>query len=149
MKSYKEMYDILSGVQSDRNVQRMKRYMQHGKVSTYEHCVNVAKLSYDIDKALSLHSDLHVLLLGAMLHDFYLYDWHKRDNGEHHMHGFKHAKTACLNAKNYCHVDDKTGDVIYCHMWPMNPERLPKSKEAWIVCAADKAVSLYETFFRR
>jgi len=143
------MYEILSGVQSDCNVQKMKNFIQHGKVSTYEHCENVAKLSYDIDKILSLQSDLQVLLFGAMLHDFYLYDWHKEDNGEHHLHGFRHAKIACLNAKKYYNIDDRIGHVIYCHMWPLNPERIPMSREAWIVCIADKAISFYETFFRR
>lgn len=149
MQTYREMYEILSSIQSDSNVQRMKTYIQHGRISTYEHCENVAKLSYKIDKTFSLHSDLHVLLPGAMLHDFYLYDWHKPDNGDHPLHGFSHAKAACINAKKYCHIDDKTNHVIYCHMWPLNPERLPMSREAWIVCFADKAMSLYETFFRR
>ncbi len=149
MKKYQEMYQILSDVQADRNVRKMKKYMQHGNVSTYEHCENVAKLSYNIDRLLSLRSDLRVLLLGAMLHDFYLYDWHKKDHGAHRLHGFRHARTACLNAKKFYHVDERISHVIYCHMWPLNPERIPMSREAWIVCIADKAVSFYETLFRR
>ena len=39
--------------------------------------------------------------------------------------------------------------MIRSHMWPLNPERVPRSKEAWIVCVADKLVSLHETLFRR
>ena len=149
MKENIEMQEILICVQSDRNVKRMKNYIQHGCVSTYEHCENVAKLCYDIDKIFSLHADLKVLLTGAMLHDFYLYDWHSKDCGEHRLHGLRHAETACKNARKYLDVDDKTMDVISCHMWPLNPRRIPSSKEAWIVCMADKLVSLYETFFRR
>ena len=130
-------------------MQEMKKFIQHGKTSTFEHCVSVAHLSYAIDKYLSLHSDLKVLLTGALLHDFYLYDWHNYDNGAHRLHGFLHAKTACMNARKYFDIDDKTSHVIASHMWPLNIGKLPRTKEAWIVCIADKCVSLRETLFRR
>ena len=39
--------------------------------------------------------------------------------------------------------------IIESHMWPLNISRIPHSREAWIVCVADKCVSLYETVFRR
>ena len=149
MKNQSEMDEILSVLQSNSRVQEMKKYIQHGNVSTYDHCEAVAKLSYWIDQQFSLHSDLKVLLIGAMLHDFYLYDWHNEDDGSHHLHGLKHAETACENAKKYFQIDDKTSRVISCHMWPLNPEKVPMTKEEWIVCIADKWVSLQETLFKR
>ncbi|XME02100.1 HD domain-containing protein [Lachnospiraceae bacterium C1.1] len=148
-KDYKEMQEILRDIKSSSIIREMKKYKQHGKVSTYEHCKNVAKLSYDINRKFLLHADLRVLLLGAMLHDFYLYDWHNEDDGKHKLHGFTHAERARDNAMKYFDIDEKTGHVIYCHMWPLNLRRVPKTKEAWIVCIADKCVSLYETVFRR
>ena len=148
-KEHRQMMEILSEIESERIVQEMKQYTQHGKISTYENCKNVAKLSYRIDRRLFLHSDLRVLLTGAMLHDFYLYDWHSEDEGMHNLHGFTHAETACINAQKYFNIDTKTSQVIYCHMWPLNPRRVPKSKEGWIVCFADKCISLYETLFMR
>ena len=60
-----------------------------------------------------------------------------------------HAKAACLNARRYFHIDDRTSRVISCHMWPLNPEKIPRSREEWIVCIADKCVSLHETLFKR
>lgn len=149
MSSNKKMNEILSHIQSDRNVRKMKKYIQHGSVSTFDHCESVARLCYAINRRFSLHADLEVLLTGAMLHDFYLYDWHCRDNGGHRFHGFRHAMTACRNAERYMNIDRRTSDVIYSHMWPLNPERIPASKEAWIVCIADKVVSLHETLFKR
>ncbi len=146
---YDELNRVLSEFRSHKKVREMKGFIQHGKVSTYEHCVNVAKLSYKIDRGLFLHSDLKVLLVGAMLHDFYLYDWHVDDGGTHRLHGFRHAKTASANARRYFDVDDRTRHVIACHMWPLNPDKIPRSREAWVVCVADKCVSLYETVFRR
>ncbi len=149
MDSHEEMQKILAQLQSDNRVRKMKDFIQHGRISTYEHCESVAKLSYSIDRLFSLHSDLKVLLTGAMLHDYYLYDWHAEDNGEHRLHGFRHAEKACLNAKEHFNTDDETNHVIYCHMWPLNPGRVPRSREAWIVCIADKLVSLHETLFMR
>lgn len=149
MTKYNELNEILSDIKSDNHVQEMKKYIQHGDVSTYEHCENVAKLCYKFNKALPLHADLKTLLVGAMLHDFYLYDWHEEGDGSHHWHGFRHASRASQNAEKYFDIDNKTADVIKSHMWPLNPERIPRSKEAWMVCIADKCVSLQETLFRR
>jgi hypothetical protein len=72
MDNKQEIDKILTEIQADAKVQQMKQFIQHGNVSTYEHCESVARLSYSIDRRLSLHSDLKVLLTGAMLHDFYL-----------------------------------------------------------------------------
>ena len=138
--------EILSALLSNGHVQEMKGFIQHGSVSTFEHCVSVANLSYAIDKRLGLCSDLKTLLTGAVLHDFFLYDWH---DGVRRWHGFTHAKAACRNAREYFTIDDKTSHVIESHMWPLNIKKLPRSREAWVVCVADKWVSLCETLLRR
>ena len=148
-KNNNEAEEILRELTSDRHVQEMKKYLQHGNVTTFEHCENVARLSCAINRRLFLHADTRTLVTGAMLHDFYLYDWHAEDGGTHRLHGFTHAEKACRNARKYFDVDDAVGHVIYCHMWPLNPVRIPSSREAWIVCLADKCISLYETVFRR
>ena len=143
-----EIESILSDVLADEKVQEMRSFVQHGCVSTYEHCINVAKLSYRINKRFALHCDLQALLIGAMLHDFYLYDWHN-DNGEHPLHGFTHARLAGKHAKQYFNPGKETIQIIQCHMWPLNLPDIPRSKEAWVVCIADKCISLQETLFRR
>ena len=144
-----EKQNILSALQAENHVQKMKQFIQHGRISTFEHCSRVADLSYKIDRHLSLKSDLKVLLTGAMLHDFFLYDWHAYDNGVHRLHGFSHAAAACRNAREYIGIDDRTDHVILSHMWPLNITRIPRSREAWIVCIADKIVSARETLFDR
>ena len=56
MNSQRELDAILSKIKSSENVQKMHNYIQHGSVSTFEHCEYVAKLSYLIDKYFLLHS---------------------------------------------------------------------------------------------
>ena len=140
---------LLEKMAEDSRVLQMKKYVQHGKVSTYDHCRKVADLSCGLNRHMHLHADPGTLVQGAMLHDYYLYDWHHKDGGTHDWHGFIHAEKASANAKRDFDVDEKVQDVIRSHMWPLNLSRLPRSREAWIVCIADKCVSLQETIFRR
>lgn len=149
MNDSREIDTIMNEICKEPHVQEMKRYIQHGRVTTYEHCRRVTGLSLKIDRRLHLHSDLPTLVRGAMLHDFYLYDWHSEDNGEHNWHGYIHAERARKNAEKYFGADEKVQQVIYSHMWPLNLTRVPRSREAWIVCLADKYVSLRETLLER
>ena len=148
MKKYEEMQSVLHDILSNSAVRKMKKYMQHGRVSTYEHCKNVAKLSYDINRIFSLKANLRVLLTGAMLHDFYLYDWHT-EGLKHGLHGYTHPHTAAVMAKEVFDVDADIESMIETHMWPLTLFHMPKSKEAWILCIADKLSSMAETLWMR
>ena len=130
-------------------VQQMDSYMQHGKVTTFEHCVRVARLSERLNHMLNLHCKEDILIRGAMLHDFYLYDWHNKDGGAHNWHGFIHADRAMRNAKKFLQIGEEEEQIIYSHMWPLNITMIPKSKEACIFCIADKIVSAQETVLMR
>lgn len=129
-------------------VLRMKNYVQHGRVSTYEHCENVVRACGRLNRRLHLKADEKTLLRGAMLHEFFLYDWHKQD-GTHRWHGFHHADRAADNAKRLLDATDEECRIIRSHMWPLTITKIPRSREAWIVCLADKWCSLLETLFHR
>ena len=90
--TYDESYYLqkcLIDVLKDELVQSMKKYIQHGNTTTYNHCERVAFYSYLVAKRLNLKVDLEVLILGAFLHDFDLYDCHE-SSPSHQLHGFCH-----------------------------------------------------------
>ncbi|MBR2802472.1 MAG: HD domain-containing protein [Erysipelotrichaceae bacterium] len=142
----REAEEILKEIKNDIHVQRMKTFLQHGRISTYKHCENVARTSDRLDRIFRLHADREVLLKGAMLHDFFLYDWHEPGHG---LHGLTHPEKAARNAGYHLQADERIQHVIRSHMWPLTLRALPRSREAWIVCIADKFESLKETLFER
>ena len=142
----KDFSELVSELSNDDRCKKMKNFSQHGRINTYDHCMDVAKTSYRMGKKLHLHLNEDELVRGAFLHDYFLYDWHHHDK---HWHGFTHAAEAASNAANDFDLTDREKNIIESHMWPLNLTRLPRSKEAALVCVADKVCSLKETLFYR
>lgn len=91
---------------------------------------------------------------GAFLHDFYLYDWHKRSSFRglrrlFEMHGFAHPGSACVNAERCFAITRKEQNIISSHMWPLTFRHVPTCREAVIVCLADKYCAVLESMFQR
>ena len=143
-------FDALSGEYiKNEKVHQMKKYIQHGRITTFDHAVNVARMSFLIQKGLRIKADPRTLVRAALLHDYYLYDWHKNKTSLKNLHGYTHAKTASDNAKRDFGITEEEAHIIESHMWPLNITRIPKTKEAWIVCVSDKICSTVETLFKR
>ncbi|NLI57101.1 MAG: HD domain-containing protein [Clostridium sp.] len=119
------------------------KYMQHGKTSVYEHCIKVAYMSCRIASRLRLNVDFPLLIRGALLHDYFLYDWHDKNNG-HRLHGFFHPRKSLQNAHEDFELTPKEENIILRHMFPLTPIP-PYYLESWIVCIADKLCALNET----
>ncbi|MEY8332286.1 HD family phosphohydrolase [Lachnospiraceae bacterium 47-T17] len=129
-------------------VQEMKRYIQHGAISTYDHVERVTQMCFALNRRWKLGADEERLVRGAFLHDFYLYDWHVNDKS-HRLHGYHHPDKSCANAVKYFQIGPAEQSMIRTHMWPLTISRLPCSKEAWILCLVDKYVSTAETVTMR
>ena len=141
------IYRTIKPYLKDPHVQSMKEFIQHGSVTTYRHAINVVKMAYLMDKKLHTGADREVLLTAALLHDFYLYDWHDRPNGD--LHGYRHPRRAAKKAVEIFDVDERVRSAIETHMWPFTLFKLPRSREAWLVCYADKLSSMAETLWMR
>lgn len=124
------------------SLKEMDRCLQHGDITTLTHCILVAYYSYALDLKLHLHSDAKSLIVGALLHDYFLYDWHDKAKW-HKWHGFRHAKFAYLNAKRDYPINALEAEIIRKHMWPLNIYP-PTCREAWIVNLVDTFSGLIE-----
>lgn len=135
---------LLEDYLNDDSVLLMKNYMQHGDVSTYIHCFNVALMSYIICTKFNIKVCIMEMLIGAILHDFYLYDWHDGRIRKNGLHGFTHPTVALANANERFSLTKKEQNIIDSHMFPMTITKIPKSKEAIIVSIADKICAIKE-----
>lgn len=124
----------------------MRACTQHGRVTTWDHCVRVAHASIAAAQALHLRVHEEELVRAALLHDYFLYDWHEPG---HTAHATQHPVFALRNAREDFDLSPLEENVIASHMWPLPPGRVPRSREAVLVCLADKWCSLAETLFMR
>ena len=124
-----------------------KTFIQHGSISIYEHSLSVARLGFRMGEFFRV-ADKRSLVRSALLHDFFLYDWHVPEK-MWSLHGWTHPVTAAENAKKYFNASEKEYSLIRSHMWPYTLFHPPHYREGWIICLADKLVSAWETLFRR
>ncbi|MEE1313907.1 MAG: HD domain-containing protein [Lachnospiraceae bacterium] len=128
-------------------MQAEHQFIQHGKTTVYEHSVGVACLSVKISRCLHLNVDERALVRGALLHDYFLYDWHVPEK-YHKWHGFRHPGFALKNARRDFLIGEIEKDIIKKHMFPLTVIP-PCYKESLLVCIADKICALLEIEFCR
>lgn len=149
MLSFEDKKFFLNKIQEIEKVEKvfeMKKYIQHGNTSTFNHCFYVSYICFRIAKEKNYNVDYSSLIRGAFLHDFYLYDWHEKSM-THRLHGFFHPVVSLKNAKTYFKdINLIEENMISSHMWPLTFRKIPKCKEAFILCLVDKYCSLLETF---
>ena len=146
----REWNDLLKEYGSDiltsDNFMKTKDYIQHGNMTVNSHCINVAIYSLAISRKLKISCSQRELVRGALLHDYFLYDWH--DKGyvpeRKRLHGFWHPGIALRNADKEYQLTDIQRDIIKKHMWPLTIVP-PVCRESWVVTGADKYCSLMET----
>ena len=90
---------------------QLKEFKQHGKCTCYDHSIAVAKTALFLSMILPFRFKQKQLVRGALLHDYFLYDWHNVKLEK--LHGFHHPRIACENAKRDF---DLTVFVIEHHM---------------------------------
>lgn len=146
----KQLEDLYQSFLNNKKILKMKEIPLHRGSNCYEHCFKVAKKS--MRRAISSHKknlNYDAILVGAILHDYYLYDW-RIDHKKRKRHGRNHPYIAASNSQRDFAISDEVKKIIESHMWPINMKEFPQSKEAKIVSICDKMVSLCEslTFIR-
>ena len=139
----REMCRLGRDVLENRDMQALRTFPQHGTVSRYEHCLAVCYIALRLADKWHVDVDRRSMVRGALLHDFFMYDWHDPGNLRL-LHGFTHAKEALSNARKQFELNEVECDVIQKHMFPLNIA-LPKYWETVLVSAADKISAVLET----
>lgn len=124
------------------------RFVQHGDTSVLLHSIAVAhrslRLARFLRRTLRLTFHERALIRGALLHDYFLYDWHD-GHPDRRIHGFTHPSIALKNALADYDLNPIERDIIKKHMFPLTPIP-PATRESLLVCLVDKVCSVYETF---
>lgn len=137
----KEYMEIVKDLIINDVVLRMKLYRQHFNVSCFDHCLYVSYNAYLICKRHNL--DYKSVARAGLLHDLFLYDWRKREDGRKGLHAFTHGKTALENALKITNLNNKEKDIIKNHMWPVTLQ-VPKYKETFVITYVDKRIAIAE-----
>lgn len=129
-----------------KNFKGSNKNIQHSDVSVMKHSMKVATTSLWLNRRFRINCEEKDLIRGALLHDYFLYDWHAPEHcGLRNLHGFYHPGIALKNASKEYILSDREKNIIESHMWPLTFRHIPKCREAWVVTAADKYISTVES----
>lgn len=134
---------ILNEIRKTSRFDENDQYIQHGTTTVKEHCINVAQTAYFMSHRLHIKVHEEDLIRGALLHDYFLYDWHEKCL-KNSIHGFTHPKKALTEASKDFELTRIEQDMIRSHMFPLTV-RPPKYRESVLLCIADKICALQET----
>ena len=96
------------------NFKSTNSFIQHGSVSVHSHSIRVAECSLKLEKfleKLGIHCHERDLVRGALLHDYFLYDWHDKYSHEK-LHGFHHPNVALENASREYQLTPREREVL-------------------------------------
>ena len=132
-----EYLEIVRDILANAEYRKLRNFYHHN-TTIYEHLQYVSYISYRMAKALGL--DYRSATRGALLHDFFLYDWHTHDEPDlpkNKNHGLAHPHIALRNARKHFKLNRIEEDIIVKHMWPFTL-RPPRYMESYVVTFADK-----------
>lgn len=135
--------------------QQLRAFEHHGvNNSVYDHSVAVAEAACGLAHLMCLsESETASVVRAALLHDFFGYDWHGERFRRYlshfsgirritHMHGFIHGHIAADRARHMFGLSARECEAIARHMFPL--AAMPRTRIAWIITLADKAVASKE-----
>ena len=91
-----EIRAVAPDILRSKNFRSTRSHVQHGNMTVNDHSMNVAKYSLAISEKLHIPCEKKDLIRGALLHDYFLYDWHTPD----HISPHKLHKKRCGEKQN-------------------------------------------------
>lgn len=134
---------VLREVRQSSRFDENDKFIQHGTTTVKTHCINVAQTAYYMSHRLNIKVHEEQLIRGALLHDYFLYDWHEKCL-KNSIHGYTHPGKALKEASKDFRLTKREADMINCHMFPLTL-RAPRYREGVLLCIADKICALQET----
>lgn len=144
-KLCQEIADEYRKLAEEGRLAELDGFVQHGTCSSLRHSLGVAYVSLYLHDKYNLKGDRSALLRAALLHDYFLYDWHTVDVSRRRFHGFTHGALAAKNAARDYVLTDKEINSIMRHMFPLTPVP-PKHVEGGVIVVADKICAMYEIY---
>ena len=144
METIRKIGELGADVLASPRMQALRGFIQHGWVTRYEHCLSVCYIALRLAQRMNIRVDERSMVRGALLHDYFLYDWHDPENLRL-LHGFTHPGEALRSALEEFELNAIERDVIHRHMFPLTPVP-PHCREALLVSIADKVSAVLETF---
>lgn len=130
---------------ADPRVREMAKYRQHGRTDTYRHCVGVAlACCWLAHKFRCKEATAVSAVRAAMLHDFYLYDYHGERRAHGRLHAWSHPEAALRNALGIRPLTGPEREAIRCHMFPGTLFHMPTHASGWLLVCADKICAVGE-----
>lgn len=141
LEKQEEFLALVEDILENETFLKLNNYYHHSS-SILDHSMTVSFWSYRVCKRLKL--DYVSGARGALLHDFFLYDWrsYKKDPRNKN-HGLQHPKTALANSHQYFEINHIEQDIILKHMWP-KVFGMPRYWESVIVSVTDKVCACGE-----
>ena len=123
----------------------------HHRSSVGDHSIHTARAGLTMCNVISkagIHIDERKIVRISLLHDLGILGRYEKYKNNFEC-GYRHPQESTVTAKKLWHdIDPKSIRAIRSHMWPLSPT-MPTSKEAFILCIADKATALGDRFNRK
>ena len=147
----KEFLEIIDEIINIEKFKELKNFKHHYNTTRYQHSLNVAYCSFIIAKKFK-NKNIREIVKGALLHDFFFYDWrdvsHRNNGLIKGSHAFYHPMESLNNAEKYFNLTEIEKEIILLHMWPFCTY-MPKYKESYYIIFSDKYCSIIEGLFKQ
>jgi uncharacterized protein len=138
-----ELISIAEDILTSDAFNQMSKFSHHKKTNTLQHSINVAESSLAYVNKYGIKCNKRSLVVGCLLHDLFLYDYHEKGNRITNFHAFTHPKIALRNAELHYELSPLEKEIIKKHMWPITIIP-PTKKEVWIIVWQDKVCAIKE-----